>query len=387
MVLRLGLIMGVFLLSTNGYAATGWVVGNNADGYGTILHTTDSGSTWTRQGSAEEIPDVVLGGVCAVNTNIGWVVGDPNSGYGTILHTTDGGNTWKRQGSTEDVPNVSLLEVSAIDANTTWIVGDNGTILHTEDGGDTWIKQTGGTVPVVLLQGLSAIDANTAWVTGVNIDGYGTILHTTDGGNKWKRQGSMEDVPDVHLLGVSAIDANTAWVIGGELTILHTEDGGSSWETQMSEPGVFDANGVSAIDANTAWIAGIYFGPGDKGVILHTEDGGENWTQQTYEPDVSLMGVSFVAAGDTGINHHHSWYECAIATATYGTPMAEEVKTLSQFKDEYLLTNRVGQALVSTYHRLSPPVADFIRDKESLKTIIRVGLKPLVKVSKRLTSK
>ncbi len=343
LVVCLAMVITIPLFFTSCYAATsshatvGWVVGNSIDGYGTILRTTDGGNTWERQGSTDDVPNVHLGGVSAVDANTAWVVGEPIDGYGTILRTTDGGNTWERQGSTDDVPNVSLLEVSAVDAKTVWVVGNNGTILHTIDGGNTWIKQTGGTVPVVLLQGLDTVDANTAWVTGVNIDGYGTILRTTDGGNTWERQGSTDDVPNVHLLGVSAVDANTAWVIGGDLTILRTTDGGNTWETQMSDPGVgLDANGVSgidantawvvedtdriyytvdggeswtmqsppvtgnyllrvsAVDANTAWVVGIYFGPGNKGVILYTEDGGDTWEDQTPEGMVSLLAVSFV---------------------------------------------------------------------------------------------
>lgn len=76
---------------------------------------------------------------------------------------------------------------------------------------------------------------------------------------------------------------------------------------------------------------------------------------------------------------------CFIATASYGTPMASEVKTLSTFRDEYLLTNKTGQALVKFYYRHSPRVANFIRDKEPLKAIVRTGLKPLVWGAERVT--
>jgi len=51
---------------------------------------------------------------------------------------------------------------------------------------------------------------------------------------------------------------------------------------------------------------------------------------------------------------------CFIATACYGTPMAEEVKTLCAFRDQYLLTNPIGRALVKVYYSHSQKVADFI---------------------------
>ncbi len=72
---------------------------------------------------------------------------------------------------------------------------------------------------------------------------------------------------------------------------------------------------------------------------------------------------------------------CFIATAAYGTPMAEEIQILREFRDEYLLTNPLGQALVGLYYRASPPIAEFITEHPSLKPIVRAGLLPAVAVS------
>jgi hypothetical protein len=72
---------------------------------------------------------------------------------------------------------------------------------------------------------------------------------------------------------------------------------------------------------------------------------------------------------------------CFIATAAYGTPMAEEIQVLRGFRDEYLLTNPVGKALVDLYYAVSPPVADFITEHPSLKPIVRSGLAPAVGIS------
>jgi hypothetical protein len=72
---------------------------------------------------------------------------------------------------------------------------------------------------------------------------------------------------------------------------------------------------------------------------------------------------------------------CFIATAAYGTPMAEEIQILREFRDEYLLTNPLGQALVDIYYGVSPPVAEFITEHPSLKPIVRAGLLPAVAMS------
>lgn len=69
---------------------------------------------------------------------------------------------------------------------------------------------------------------------------------------------------------------------------------------------------------------------------------------------------------------------CFIATAAYGSWLAPEVATLREFRDRSLLTNRPGQAFVAWYYRVSPPVAAFIAQHESLRTAVRWGLAPVV---------
>ena len=69
---------------------------------------------------------------------------------------------------------------------------------------------------------------------------------------------------------------------------------------------------------------------------------------------------------------------CFIATAAYGSGLAPEVLTLREFRNRYLLTNGPGQAFVEWYYRVSPPVAAFIAEHESLKTAVRWGLAPIV---------
>jgi hypothetical protein len=61
--------------------------------------------------------------------------------------------------------------------------------------------------------------------------------------------------------------------------------------------------------------------------------------------------------------------------------MAEEIQILREFRDEYLLTNALGQALVNVYYRVSPPIAEFITEHPSLKPIVRAELVPAVAMS------
>ena len=81
-------------------------------------------------------------------------------------------------------------------------------------------------------------------------------------------------------------------------------------------------------------------------------------------------------------NFNGAGSRCFIATAAYGTPMAEAIQILRDFRDEYLLTNAAGRALVDFYYyRVSPPIAEFITEHPSLKPIVRAGLLPAVAMS------
>lgn len=64
--------------------------------------------------------------------------------------------------------------------------------------------------------------------------------------------------------------------------------------------------------------------------------------------------------------------------------MAEEVITLRKFRDQYLLPNESGRRFVSLYYKHSPALAEYISDNEEAKTVVRLGLKPLIWLSELL---
>ena len=124
----------------------------------------------------------------------------------------------------------------------------------------------------------------------------------------------------------------------------------------------------------------------DTGVVYVQKAGMMQAPTSTTHVRIRLYGTGWsdgavVRFDDIGFWVPASGTYCFIATAAYGTPMAEEIGILRQFRDEYLLTNPMGNALVDLYYRVSPPMAEFITAHPSLKPIVRTGLVPAVAMS------
>src|SRR3990170_1638777 len=64
---------------------------------------------------------------------------------------------------------------------------------------------------------------------------------------------------------------------------------------------------------------------------------------------------------------------CFIATAAFGSHMADEVIVLREFRDENLLTNPAGRAFVEAYYWFSPAAAKVIAESETLRQLSRWG--------------
>jgi photosystem II stability/assembly factor-like uncharacterized protein len=276
---------------------------------GTILRTTDGGTTWISQtsGTINDLYDVSF-----TDADNGTAVGLDNVvAIGKILRTTDGGTTWLSQTSGTSG---SLFGVSFTDANTGTAVGgggieennQEGVIIRTTNGGNSWITQLIG--PGFILHDVLFTVANTGTAVGM----FGTILRTTDGGTNWISQTSGT----THwLYGVSFTDANTGTVVGSGGTILRTTDGGANWIAQTSGT-TNELDGVSFTDANTGTAVGRDMS--GNGIILRTTDGGTTWISQTSGTTNWLLDVSFTDA-NTGWSVGE--YGTILTTTNGGVPV------------------------------------------------------------------
>jgi hypothetical protein len=107
---------------------------------------------------------------------------------------------------------------------------------------------------------------------------------------------------------------------------------------------------------------------------LISQTGYEFKAQLKYN-DIVIEGTNrqFTTATGTsmGLNDFFGYFGCFIATAAYGTPTAEQIDVLREFRDVVLLKSTVGSQFVTLYYRLSPPIADFIARSDLLRTLVR----------------
>ena len=127
-----GNLRDVFFIDSN----TGWAVGEN----GTVIKTTDSGSSRTVQDSGTTND---LWSVSFVDANTGYATGDDNTNF--FIKTTDGGQTW----TSGRVLNARgfrrfFLAIEFLTPDIGLIAGVNvrrsldAEVYYTADGGDSW---------------------------------------------------------------------------------------------------------------------------------------------------------------------------------------------------------------------------------------------------------
>jgi len=141
-------------------------------------------------------------------------------------------------------------------------------------------------------------------------------------------------------------------------------------------------------------------GAGEIVSLSITSNSFQNYTEMEYRMDVSVSSsdVDYFSANDLTetlefANDFSNCDEsdgfgfgggsigpsgCFIATAAYGSALDPHLDSLRYFRDSYLLTNNPGRAIVAFYYKYSPPLADFIADRDWLRAIVRAILTPIV---------
>jgi len=141
----------------------------------------------------------------------------------------------------------------------------------------------------------------------------------------------------------------------------------------------FDGNGT--IDATTASqpVSHIFNETGDYTLFVRVTDnlGATAINQATVSVSSAVTPTPIIQAGTDG-GGGGGGGGCFIATAAYGSYLDSHVMVLREFRDKYMLTNRLGTELVRLYYSTSPPIADYIARHGALKIATRLALTPIV---------
>ncbi|MDH5692641.1 MAG: S8 family serine peptidase [Gammaproteobacteria bacterium] len=138
---------------------------------------------------------------------------------------------------------------------------------------------------------------------------------------------------------------------------------------------------------NVLWADGEM---GSKTILIPIRDDGDEEGDEIFNITLSTSDAATLDSTTASIlikdNDVKEEPKCFIATAAFGSGMESEVRYLRAFRDEYLKPNSLGKTFVDLYYTLSPPVARFIAENDTLRSIVRAGLAPLIAISKSIVS-
>lgn len=274
-----------------------------------------------------------LRGVSVVSDRIVWASGSA----GTVLHTTDGGTTW----SVTRIPgadSLDLRDIHAFSAEAAIAMATAGRLYRTTDAGRHWQVVYAAIDTSVFLDAVSFWDAQHGIVMGDPMAGAFLILLTDDGGLTW--QALPHDRSPKALDGEAAFAASGtclavwgrrhAWFGSGgagAARLFRSEDRGRSW-TASSTPlvsgeaaGIFSVEFVDSLNGIVA--GGNYKMPASPlENLASTQDGGRSFTLYEKRPPQYL---SVVASSGAPM---HILVTAGIAGITYATHSAGDWTTL-----------------------------------------------------------
>jgi len=122
---------------------------------------------------------------------------------------------------------------------------------------------------------------------------------------------------------------------------------------------------------DTEWHYTTWVSKAADGSYAHRVAGLRAGTTYNFKAQLKYDDAPLIEGSTRGFGTHTIAVGCFIATAAYGTPSAEQIDVLRDFRDTVLLESTVGSQFVALYYQLSPPVAEFIAGNELLRTMVR----------------
>ncbi|HYS98918.1 MAG TPA: YCF48-related protein [Candidatus Dormibacteraeota bacterium] len=207
-----------------------------------------------------------------IDSKTGWVVAQFPSGNVAILHTTDGGTSWTRQLSLSGNGHAQYIKFFDMIVGVFAVLGGSPVLYHTYDGGASWAA-TPTLSPDASLLSVSFIDSRHGWMlarqTGETPGSPANLYRTEDRGRSWINLGQPLPIPrQAYQVRFSSLTTGWLATSGPEPYAYRSEDLGDSWSPVAlpSPRGAWPASGqffvgVQPTSGGGALASIVYFPP------------------------------------------------------------------------------------------------------------------------------
>lgn len=253
-------------------------------------------------------------GLSAITADVVWASGT----NGTIIRTTNSGTTWSVH-TVQGAEKLDFRGIHAFDANSAVIMSSGNAeegqarIYRTTDGGGNWNLVYEQKTKGIFFDAIAFWDRDNGIVVSDPVNGRFALFTTSDSGVTWTQ------IPPEHIPAalpnegafaasnscLSVEGRNNVWFVTGGATVarvFRSNDRGKSWKVadsplhpQNASSGLFS---IAFADArNGIAVGGDYANPAgsQSPVVFLTNDGGESWRpgEPTDPPGLFLSSVAF----------------------------------------------------------------------------------------------
>jgi photosystem II stability/assembly factor-like uncharacterized protein len=260
-----------------------------------VWHSPDAGKSWVRHRKPFPLNSRIQA--------LAVVPGEPRgllaAGDTGVFRSRDGGASWTRVGTAGDLPTVWSMAVDPGDPKTIFAGTRPAAVYRSRDGGVTW-KRLDAPVATECSIGQAFVTRvlvdpadRTVWA-GVEIDG---VFRSRDGGDTWaKVVNGLHDL-DVHDMALApSIPPRVYASTNGE--VFWSDDRGETWtpidvKTRWPLP---YARGIAvkADDPRVVFAGCGQTTTGETGEVLRSSDGGQSWRSLPLptRPNATLWGLA-----------------------------------------------------------------------------------------------
>ena len=266
-------------------------------------------------------------GLSVVSDRVIWASGT----RGTVIHSTDGGTTW----TVDSIPNGAGFNLRGIHARSdrvAHVAATAGRIWRTTDGGKTWSLTFQSADTSMFLDAIAFRNDREGMALGDPMGGRFVILVTHDGGEHWSeapvnaRPQALDGEAAFAASGTSLVLAGQrfAWLgTGGSVArVFRSTDAGSSWTAHESAiPARAGSGGVFSVafadSMHGIVVGGDYQRPDSSaGTAAMTVDGGVTWTTAAQFPRGYRSGAAMQRTGSGQL--------VAVAVGTSGSDISRD---------------------------------------------------------------